>query len=165
MSLDNIQLPLVTLQQLFKYSLIAPEQDAEIPVVINSGLKFLGGNKRGIILVVNNKEAAYLPGDQLDFLMEILSACKLSMEDVALINIANRPSFHYHEITGNMNVKTVFIFGNMLGEIGLPFKIPDFQVQLFKNQKYLFSPALDVVESDAQLKKKLWEALKNIFSI
>jgi hypothetical protein len=165
MSLDNIQLPRITLQQLFKFSLIAPQQDAEIPVLSNSGLKFLGGNQREIILLVKNKEAAYLPGDQLDFLMGILSACKLSMEDVALINIANRPSFDYHEITGNMKVKTVFIFGNLLGEIGLPFKIPEFQLQAFEEQTYLCAPSISDLQDNKELKRKLWLCLKQIFSL
>jgi len=165
MSLDNIQLPPFTLQQLYKHSLVDTPKEAEIPIDSNNELKFLGNNRRGVILFVNNKEAAWLPADQLDFLIEILSACKLTMEDVALVNIAGRPTSNYQEITGKMNVQKVFVFGISLSDIGLPFKIPEFQVQSFEDCTYLSIPAINILQENKELKRKLWLCLKQIFSL
>ena len=164
MSLDHIQLPAITIQQLYKNSLIAsPEKENNGKN--ETGLKFLGGNKRGIILLVENKEATYLPGVLLDFLMEILTACKLSMEDVALVNIAKYNNFHYNEIVNQLDPKVFIVFGLSLSAIGLPFKIPEFQLQVFDKITYLSAPSISQLQADKELKRSLWSCLKQIFSI
>jgi hypothetical protein len=164
MSLDHIQLPAITIQQLYKNSLISsPEKENHGKN--ETGLKFLGGNKRGIILLVENKEATYLPGVLLDFLMEILTACKLSMDDVALVNIAKYKNFHYNEIVNQLDPKVFIVFGLSLSAIGLPFTIPEFQLQVFDKITYLSAPPINQLQADKELKRSLWSSLKQIFSI
>lgn len=164
MSLDHIQLPAITIQQLYKNSLIAPPEK-ENHGKSDAGLKYLGGNKRGIILVVDNKEATFLPGALLDFLMEILTACKLSMDDVALVNIARYKDFHYNEILNNLEPENIIVFGVSLSAIGLPFTIPEFQLQVFDKITYLTAPSISQLQADKELKRRLWSCLKQIFSI
>lgn len=164
MSLNNIQLPAITIQQLYKNALItSPEKENHGKS--EAGLKYLGDNKRGIILVVDNKEATYLPGVLLDFLMEILTACKLNMDDVALINIAKYKHFDYNEILNNLDPKTILVFGVSLSAIGLPFTIPEFQLQVFNKITYLSGPSISQLQADKELKRSLWLCLKQIFSI
>jgi len=166
MSLDNIQLPAITIQQLYKYSLIVPKTEEEknapgSPVTV----KFLGGNRRGIILLVDNSEATWLPELQLDFLLGILTACSLTMDDIALINISKSGPSNYKELLGNLNPKTILLFGNSFSSIELPFKIPEFQVQSFDGSTYLSIPSIPLLQDSKELKRKLWICLKQIFSL
>jgi hypothetical protein len=165
MSLENIQLPAVTIQHLYKYSLIAATTDEETGDTSTTNHKFLGGNRRGIILLVDNNEATFLPELQLDFLMGILTACKLTLDDIALINLGKRGPSHYREILSNLNPKTILVFGISFSAIELPFKIPEFQVQSFDDLTYLSIPSITLVQDSKELKRKLWLCLKQIFSL
>ena len=165
MSLENVQLPAVTLQHLYRYSLISAQTDKQIIVNTTPGLKFLGGNRQGIILLVENKETTFLPGLELDFLVEILTACKLGMDDVALINISKAGSLHYEELLKDLHPKSILVFGIPLSAIGLPFKIPEFQVQSFDDLTYLSIPAIKLLQDNKELKRSLWICLKQIFAI
>ena len=88
MSLDNIQLPPIVLQALFNKTLV---EDISIQIQNTASpkkmLAFLGKNEKQIIIIVSNEEVLYLPDEQLSFLLGVLAACKLTMEDVAIINI------------------------------------------------------------------------------
>src|ERR1700751_3330394 len=78
MSLDNIQLPPALLQELYKTTLVAyNDQPVNTPGAENA-LSVLGNNQQKIVIVVDNKEAVFLPDDQFNFLTGILSACKLT---------------------------------------------------------------------------------------
>ena len=52
---------------------------------------FLGDNNKHIIILVNDVDAVYLRDEWLQFLTNILGACKLNIGDVAIINHANNP--------------------------------------------------------------------------
>jgi hypothetical protein len=49
--------------------------------------------------------------------------------------------------------------------LGMPINFPPFQVQAFKDCRYLQAPSLHLIEADVALKKSLWAALKNMFGI
>src|SRR5437763_825201 len=49
-------------------------------------LKYLGNNKRNILIIVNNDSVPFLEESEVAFLTNILSACRLSMADVAILN-------------------------------------------------------------------------------
>ena len=89
MSLDNIQLPAIVLHDLFKNSLV----DLNTGVVKTAaakltGISFLGNNQKQITIVVNNENVLYLPDEELNFLMGILSALQIFI--TALISSAVR---------------------------------------------------------------------------
>ena len=89
MSLDNIQLPATILQGLYSKSLYDLETDKSVSNDIQAGnIASLGNNQKKIAVLVNSTAAIYLPDEELNFLLGILTACKLSMADIALINLA-----------------------------------------------------------------------------
>ena len=165
MSLKNIQLPPIVICNLYRDCIIDPNIKIAKLHTKTDKLKFLGGNGKHILLLVNNTDATFLPDSQLDFLSGIISACKLNIGDVAIVNLNALESTGRKNIPESLNSEIVVLFGIKSSVLELPFKIPDFQVQHFKNRKYLFAPELDAVKNDADLKRKLWEALKNIFSL
>ena len=166
MTLNNIQLSGITLQELYKKSLVeiktkkAGEKKADV-----TSLNILGKNLKKIVLIVNNNEAAFLTDEELNFLLGILSACKLNMDDVAILNLIKNKNATYEMISAELSAEKVFLFGVAPGDINLPLAFPHYQVQQFKNQTYLSAPPLHELQHDKTEKTKLWNCLKKIFSI
>jgi hypothetical protein len=166
MGLDNIQLPGIVVRDLFKDCLVA--LDAEPAPENISGeaeISFLGKNEKGVCILVKDDTALYLPDNQLNFLMTILNACKLSMADVSLINISKNSKADYLSIANKLYPEQVLLFDVTPADINLPLNFPPYQVQRFNNQVYLAGPSLQVLETDRNEKSKLWTCLKQVFSI
>lgn len=168
MSLNNIELSGIALQELYKKSLVAVnplKEKANEKTVEPASLNILGKNLKKIILIVNNEEAAFLTDDELNFLLGILSACKLNMDDVGILNLVKNKNAGYEKIAKELSAEKVFLFGAAPGDIHLPLAFPHYQVQQFKNQLYLSAPSLTSLQHDKAEKTKLWNCLKKIFSI
>jgi hypothetical protein len=166
MSLDNIQLPDTILQGLYSKCLYDLESHksvlSDIPA---SGISFLGNNQKRITILVNTDAAIYLPDDELNFLLGILTACKLTMADIALVNVAKNPDLVYPALSEQLKAEKVFLFGLTAATIELPLQFPHYQVQQFNNQVYLSSVSLSEMQANKEEKMKLWACLKKIFSI
>lgn len=166
MSIDNIQLPAFVIQDLFQNSLVDLTDNGKPQLVAtNKELNFFGGNRQHIVLLVNNPDSAYVTDQQLTFLSGILNACKLTLEDVGLLNIASYPEISYKKISDIFNPRIVMMFGIFPDEIQLPFVMPEFQRLSYNNQVYLAVPSLNELENDKELKRRLWSVLQQIFSL
>lgn len=166
MSLDNIQLPSIVLQDLFKNSLIDLNSGKATKLSIdNAGINYLGSNKKNVSIIVKDASTIYLPDDQLNFLIGILSACKLSMAEVALVNKAQHPALNYNTLEQELSAAVILLFGITPEQLELPLQFPQYQIQKFNNQIYLSAPGLDVLQGDKAEKTKLWNCLKQVFSI
>jgi hypothetical protein len=138
MSLDNILLPDMVLQGLYSKSLYDLETNKSALDDIQPGsISFLGNNLKKITILVKSETAIYLPDDELNFLLGILTACKLSMADIALVNIAKNPDLVYSLLAEQLKAEKVFLFGLNAATIELPLQFPHYQVQPFNNQVYL----------------------------
>jgi hypothetical protein len=165
MSLDNVQLPPIVLQDLFKNSLISQEPDnaASKPSFPTPGLSFLGDNQKKIAIIVSDTAAIYLPDEDLNFLLGILKACNLNMADIALLNLAANPSLNHLLINQELAAEKILLFGVEPLALELPLQFPHYQVQQYNNQAYLSSPALNILQNDKEEKLKLWACLKKLF--
>jgi hypothetical protein len=161
MELNNIRLTPQMLTELYPNVLVAstttsvPEQPA---------LSFLGNNNKNILIIVKEGAAKYLPEQELNFLVSVLTACQLGLADTAIMNIAGKP-FDHDAVVKDLGSKFILLFDVPPVDISLPLDFPHFQVQKFKEQTYVYAPALGVIEKDVQLKKQLWSALKKAFGI
>jgi len=166
MGLDDIKLPPIVLQELYKHSLIELKSEQK-PEEKASSKQFytLGNNSRRILVLVENNETLYLPDDQLNFLMGILAACNLSMEDVAIMNIIKNKPVTYKAFTNELKSEKIFLFGVNPGQIELPLDFPNYQIQQFNNQTYLTALPLSQFHDNKAEKTKLWICLKQIFEI
>lgn len=166
MSLDNIELPPIVLQGLFKHSLVFLEKEKEVEG--KSALKefsTLGNNRNHILIIVADNDTLYLPDEQLNFLLGILAACNLTMDDVAILNIKKNKSVTYKTVTDGLSPEKLFLFGVTPAEIGLPLDFPNYQVQRYNNQTYLTAPLLSKFQDNKAEKTRLWNCLKQIFGI
>lgn len=166
MGLNNIELEPVILQEFYKQSLVEIKSSNKAshsrPA---SSLSILGKNMKGIVLVTNNAEAVFLPDEELNFLLGILSACSLNMDDVGILNINKCADTDYKIIAEELQAEKVFLFGVDPAAIKLPLSFPQYQVQRYNGQVYLASPALHAIQNDKAEKTKLWNCLRQIFSI
>jgi len=166
MTLDNIQLPPIVLQELFKTSLIELEMEQQSePAASQSSFQVLGNNGKHILIIVDSDEALYLEDDQLNFLLGILSACSLTMADVAILNIKKNSQVTYKTLATELRPEKLFLFGIKPVQIGLPLDFPNYQLQQFNHQVYLTAPTLSVLQDDKAEKIKLWNCLKQIFAL
>src|SRR4029453_10350428 len=51
---------------------------------------FLGKNLRSVCFLVDHPEEKFIPDPQLTFISKILTACRYSLDDIAIINIAHQ---------------------------------------------------------------------------
>jgi hypothetical protein len=165
MSLNNIQLSPISVAQLFKDSLIELDNSKPFEQIHSSSLNILGKNKKNILILVNNEEDVYLPDEELNFLLGILSACRLTMEDVGILNFKKNKEITYKSIASKLPAEIVFLFGVTPESIQLPLGFPYYQVQQYNNQTYLSAPLLSAIKEDKNEKAKLWSSLKIIFNL
>lgn len=166
MSLDNIQLPPIVIHGLFKDSLIDLNTKQLAPDSANGGsFTYLGNNEKRIAFLVYDEEAIYLADHLLNFLMGILTACKLTMADVALINLAKTAPLRYEDIAAHTGAEKLVLFGKGPDALELPLSFPFYQVQQYNNQWYLCAPSLDILIADKTEKGKLWSCLKQLFAL
>lgn len=178
MGLNKIALSTNLIEELYQSSLIekpdrALKNKIVVPETTNEQLvkqtavelKSLGNNNSNILILVRSAEAVYLPDDELKFLTDILSACKLSLADIAIVNLANHSDATYKEITKLFSSKIVILFDIEPSSFGLPMSFPYYQIQPFANNSFLYSPSLKDLENDKVEKSKLWVCLKRLFNL
>lgn len=159
MSLNNISLNPQLLAGLYPDSLL--ETGKSITVPDPKELTFLGGNKRQILILVNHPDVPYLPDGELTFLTNILSACKLGIADVAIVNLQKTDKGQLSDLPS----RDIILFGLTPPDIDLPINFPPFRLQQFNSRTYLYALTLTEVERDKALKMQLWNSLKNLFNV
>ena len=177
MSLNDLHLSTSLITTLYPSSLITPDDEDSVPVPKKTGVeqkirannteswKSLGNNQKNILIVVDYPGIVHLPDDELNFLTGMLTACRLSLDDVAIINTNNSKLVNYKDILSEFKSKIIFLFGVAPGDFGLPVNFPFFQVQTVSNCTFLYIPALEQRHTDILLKSRLWVSLRSIFSI
>lgn len=167
MSTEKTQLPDFVIANLYTDLLVLGNDVGTVP---NNPEKqwYLGNNGKKITVLIKEAEVAFINDLHLQFLSNILSACKLNLGDIALVNHRNT-ALVYHELKQKIQPKFIIAFDLQTKEIQLPFTIPNYQVQVHDNCKFLFAASLTTMEGDSQEakleKSKLWASLKNMFQL
>jgi hypothetical protein len=181
MSLDDIKLSPFLVKKMYEKTLVVSsfandvkaqivkniESEKGIPPYANEkdSIKYLGKNNRHILIVVNEKDHKFLGDDDLSFLLNILSACKLTMADAVLVNSYDNDNIVYEKLIKTFTPSFILFIGAEPQALGFPVQIPMYQVQGYNKQKYLCAPSLQKLSADKEEKKQLWVALQKIFSI
>ena len=178
MTLNNIELNSTLLREMYRNSLVEVGDKThrkvltELPPIEvikkkdpEHEWKYLGEFKKNILMIVRYPTVTYLPDEQLNFLTSILIACKLSLGDVAIVNILNAPPAFYKDAMEKFRSTTTILFGITPQEFEMPVNFPEFQVQRFNNCTFLHTPGLESLEADKVLKSKLWVCLRRMFSL
>ncbi len=162
MTLNTIQLNPSMLAEFYAGVLV---ETGPLAAPSTKEIRFLGNNKKNILVMVNHEEIPFLTDTELNFLSQVLGACRLSLADIAIVNFHPDGSTQIQEVFHTLQPVKILLFNVDPLSIGLPINFPWFQVQDFDRRKYLFSPSLSEIEQDKLLKQKLWASLKNMFDI
>ncbi|NDE77916.1 MAG: hypothetical protein EB047_01745 [Chitinophagaceae bacterium] len=170
MSLNQVKLPPELLAQLYHTVLVELPGSTSIKnqpteQSTTDKIKSLGGHKKKICIVVAEQEAVFLKDEQLAYLTRILMACKLTLEDVALINIQEVVHPNYQHLQQQYPSTTCIVFGLTPQNLQLPVDFPFFQLQKIEGCTYLFAPALDLLEPQKADREKLWQSLRKQFNV
>lgn len=160
---ESIKLPISIISDLFRNCLVDLNgPDASSGKQGTAITETLAGAPVDTV-VVSLSEGKALPPQQLDFLNNIMRACKLEQADYAIMANHHNGLPDYKAIFSHFKQKQLILFGIDPSAIGLPINFPHFQVQSFQQVRYLAAPKLDVIESDKALKLQLWQCLKQLF--
>ena len=144
---------------------LTPETKA---IISSIEIKYLGENLKNVTIIVNQPTSTHVNKNDLTFLTNILKACELNINDIAIVNIAEQ-KVTFTEIKEQLFSLKIILFDAEPSLIKLPFTIPPFQVQTFADTSIMLAPSLSALnKSDNEgrlLKTKLWNSLKQIFSI
>ena len=170
MSLNDMQLPKALLVDFYQYNLIN-ETGGVAAVASQAGgsgtLTFLGKNLSNTTLLVRYENDVYLPEPQLQFLTNILAACRLNLGDVAIVNTAK------HTVTPDilndqLNPDCIIGFGVDAQAAGFPEEAL-FKITHLNGKQLLWAPAAELLNGGGQeskaLKSKLWLCLKTMFNV
>ena len=140
----------------------------ETLVVEESVYPYLGKNLNSISFLVNYPDDEFIPEDQLAFLQKILIACKLNLEDIALIN-TNRTHVELQVLKNIFHPRIIFLWGAVPALAGLNQHLPDMSISTWENIRIL--PVMQAVlmsrdnPAGLELKRKLWISLKKLFNL
>ena len=166
MSLDNIQLTPFLIQELYNNSLFDLDTNQTNPLNEDQKkIRYLGMNKKNIVVLVDNHESIFLPEKLFDFLLGILTACMLSLDDVVLINTDKNPGINYKQLEANFAPDRILLFGIDPASLQFPLVFPYYQLQKYNNQVYLYAPSLQTLSDDKTQKTHLWISLKKLFAL
>lgn len=158
------------LAELYRYSLIESNESGPVVTEPNSDEKsiaYIGDNRKKITLLVETTTPE-IPSPDFQFLNNLLKACKLSLEDVAIISCSKeRPSIK--QVKQQLEPREVLLFGINPVSIAVPINFPTFKIQEYDGINYLYAPALGDINRDSEdgklLKSKLWVCLKQLFQL
>jgi len=171
MNLNKIQLPGSVIASLFKHALVLSDKknnEEENLHGAKPNYNFLGSNLKKITLIINSPRPFFLQENYLLFLTKMLDACKLGINDVAIVNHHTNP-VAITELNTELKPRIVLLFGLEPTAIKLPFNSPAFKIQEYNDCTYLYVPGLDVLSQDNEdgkiLKSKLWVCLRKLFAV
>ncbi|NLR60931.1 hypothetical protein HGH93_22700 [Chitinophaga polysaccharea] len=127
-------------------------------------VKYLGENQKNIALFIQNENEAYLNEELFNLLTNILNACKLSMQDVSLLNVSHHPSLAFPDWKAAVKITRGVVFGIAPEQLGFS-DIPLYQLVTVNDTTLLFSDELSLIGSDKLLKARLWAGLKQLLNI
>ena len=133
------------------------------PLIASAPMQGITGkNKKQFVWLVEEHYFPYLNDADFQFLGDVLTACKMNMEDIALVNVANNHN-PFDELVQQLQPKFVIASGVQVD--ALPIQPADYRVQ--EQQGYLLccTEILEAIRTDKSKKSKLWLALKQMLGL
>lgn len=123
--------------------------------------KFLGGNKKSVLILVNDETYDVSTEQGRELLRKIVKAVDLATPDFALVNYANYLGTTFAELHQFFKPQILLSFGVEPTHLNLNADWTG-EIILHETTKIIFAPNLHPLESDLNAKKSLWGNLQKI---
>ena len=123
--------------------------------------KFLGKNKRNILILVNDAHHEVSTEAGRDLLRKIVKSVNLTADDFALLNYAKYKNADFAQLDAFFSCSVVFAFGVSASQLGLSAH-PENTIVKEAAARLVFTAALPELNDDPNGKKALWGCLKNL---
>ncbi|WP_316798610.1 hypothetical protein [Pedobacter frigidisoli] len=123
--------------------------------------KFLGGNKKSVLILVNDKDNDVSTPEGRELLRKIVKAVDLATADFALVNYANYTGSDFIALQQFFKPVIMLSFGVEISHLKLNLTWQN-EIILHANTKIIFAPNLHQLDSDIAAKKLLWGNLQKI---
>lgn len=155
MDLNHLELSGQLINKLYKTELV---NLAFKDTSSNDKVQFTGNNKKNILVAINASDPD--KKDQ-ELLSNLLVACKLTLNDIALVNFHGQQT-SVQNAADELNISKVILFG-IKPEPGLTKK--KYEIVNFNNMAFLIADELKDLHRDVEKKKQLWQCLRQLFKI
>lgn len=119
-------------------------------------ISYKGGNERGILILVEDSTDEFLNEQDLNYLLKILGAVKLSLADIALVNV------HRSKNYAELDYEQVLVFtANHSFQLPNPTK---YTLNQLEGLQILLADPLNKIADSVELRKALWGSLKAIYA-
>ena len=134
-----------------------PEVKTVIPVVF----KYLGKNKKNILILVNDEENDVSTEKGRELLRNIVKSLQLTANDFALLNYSAYKNVAFEDLNDFFSCHLALIFGVMPSHLGLR-EHTQHMIHMKGKTQVVFSGNLNLLADDQGGKKALWGSLKQI---
>lgn len=130
------------------------EQKVEKPI-----FEYIGDNNKYILVIVKDPTQKFLNAKELEFLLKILSAKKLDLKDIAIINTESYDSLDFNDLKEYFALSKILTFGINPASLNTQ-GITANKAGEYKGVKILGTWTLAQLESDVKKKTIYWNELK-----
>ena len=138
------------------------KEEIKIPDTISTpqtDFKYLGENNKYILIIVKEPEADFLKSVDLTFLLKILSAKKLTLDDVAIINTEKNEALDFDSLKNFFACTKIITFGINPKSLQIDTAVAN-KISIFKNTPILGTWDLPKLQADTSKKTIFWNELK-----
>jgi hypothetical protein len=133
---------------------------AEKPVTEIAPFKFMGENKKEVLILTEDKNQEYISDTDAILLGKILTAVGLTLNDVALVNIASYQNLDWMKLRTEVKYRYMIAFTPSAALLHKNLQIPLYTTKRTNTLDFLISDTLASLEQSIEQKKKLWGNLK-----
>ena len=163
--MEKVNLTISSLQNLYKRNLVIIHDHNE-PVkektTDDAKVTYTGGFKRKILWLHAETMHSLLSDDDHEMVSKILDACRLSWDDIALVNTEKSNQTADHIIDSLAPLFIISSIPSPLLNITHPVL---YQLTESAGIKTLCTDTLRDIRTDKNLKVKFWQSLKNMFQL
>lgn len=169
MSLQNVRLPNSLITEMYRSTVVTDLSSSSANPAKGSAelIPYLGKNAKGIAVVVAGVKKFVETASEIQFLLKVLKACNLTLDDIALVD-QKHASGSLHELNLHPKPSKILLFSADLEGVSISEDLY-FQIKIEQGIQRICAPLLSsLIPEDAgavKLKKKLWQVLKTFFDV
>lgn len=163
MELENIHLTAQQLEEFYSSHLVITNAETNknpLPKEKAQLTGITGKNNKNFVWVVNEPDYPFLVDEDFLFMSEVITACRMNMDDIALVNLA-KSNFNFTEMKETLQPK--FIILSALAQNWL--EADSYSLQQQEGFQFYITEELSILRNDKIKKSKLWLALKQMLGL